>query len=65
MQNQTQRDLGMGQLGLGYTQAQNAYNLGLVLMRAGRPDARQWFEQALERDPAFRPARERLAELPR
>ncbi|MFN7979613.1 MAG: sulfatase-like hydrolase/transferase [Vicinamibacterales bacterium] len=45
--------------------AQYAYNLGLVLMRAGRAEARQWFEQALVRDPAFRPARERLAELPR
>ena len=45
--------------------AQYAYNLGLVLMRAGRAEARQWFEQALVRDPAFRPARERLAELSR
>lgn len=45
--------------------AQYAYNLGLVLMRAGRADARQWFEQALARDPAFGPARQRLAELPR
>ena len=45
--------------------AQYAYNLGLVLMRAGRAEARQWFEQALARDPAFRPARERLAELSR
>jgi arylsulfatase A-like enzyme/tetratricopeptide (TPR) repeat protein len=47
------------------TRAQYAYNLGLVLMRAGRPDARQWFERALALDPAFRPARERLAELSR
>ena len=45
--------------------AQYAYNLGLVLMRGGRAEARQWFEQALKRDPAFRPARQRLAELPR
>lgn len=45
--------------------AQYAYNLGLVLMRAGRAEARQWFEQALVRDPAFRPARQRLAELAR
>jgi len=45
--------------------AQYAYNLGLVLMRGGRAEARQWFEQALERDPAFRPARQRLAELAR
>jgi Tfp pilus assembly protein PilF len=45
--------------------AQYAYNLGLVLMRGGRAEARQWFEQALARDPAFRPARQRLAELPR
>lgn len=45
--------------------AQYAYNLGLVLMRAGHPDARQWFERALTLDASFRPARERLAELAR
>jgi Tfp pilus assembly protein PilF len=45
--------------------ARYAYNLGLVLLRAGRPDARQAFERALALDPAFRPARDRLAELAR
>lgn len=45
--------------------ARFAYNLGLVLMRAGRPEARAAFEQALALDPRFRPARERLGELPR
>ncbi len=44
---------------------QYAYNLGLVLQRAGSREARTWFERALALDPAFRPARERLAELPR
>ncbi len=45
--------------------ARYAYNLGLVLMRAGRADAAQWFERTLALDPAFRPARERLADLRR
>ncbi len=45
--------------------ARYAYNLGLVLQRAGRPEAVQWFERTLALDPAFRPARERLAELGR
>ncbi len=45
--------------------ARYAYNLGLVLMRAGDPGARAQFERALELDPAFRPARERLGELGR
>ncbi|MCC6988347.1 MAG: sulfatase-like hydrolase/transferase, partial [Acidobacteria bacterium] len=42
-----------------------AYNLGLVLQRAGNPEARVWFERTLALDSAFRPARERLAELAR
>jgi len=42
-----------------------AYNLGLVLMRAGDPGARAEFERALSLDPGFRPARERLGELGR
>jgi arylsulfatase A-like enzyme/Tfp pilus assembly protein PilF len=45
--------------------ARYAYNLGLVLMRAGDPAARAQFERALALDPAFRPARDRLAELAR
>jgi Tfp pilus assembly protein PilF len=45
--------------------ARYAYNLGLVLLRAGKPDARAAFERALALDPAFRPARDRLAELAR
>ena len=47
------------------TDARVAYNLGLVLMRAGDPGARAQFERVLALDPAFRPARERLAELGR
>ncbi len=47
------------------TNAQYAYNLGLVLMRAGRPEAAEWFRKALALEPAFRPARDRLAELAR
>ncbi len=45
--------------------ARYAYNLGLVLQRAGKAEAREWFSRTLALDPAFRPARERLAELPR
>jgi len=45
--------------------ARYAYNLGLVLMRAGRPEAREWFERTLAIEPGFRPARDRLAELGR
>ncbi len=45
--------------------ARYAYNLGLVLQRDGRADAREWFTRTLALDPSFRPARERLAELPR
>lgn len=45
--------------------ARYAYNLGLVLMRDQQPEAATWFQKALEIDPAFRPARERLAELRR
>ena len=45
--------------------ARYAYNLGLVLMRAGDPAAAEWFRKALALDPAFRPARDRLAELAR
>ncbi len=45
--------------------ARFAYNLGLVLMRDGQAEAAEWFRTALSLDPAFRPARERLAELTR
>jgi tetratricopeptide (TPR) repeat protein len=45
--------------------AQYAYNVGLVLMRADDPAAGEWFKRALAIDPAFRPARDRLAELGR
>jgi len=45
--------------------AQYAYNLGLVLMRAGQPEAADWFRRALTLDPRFAPARQRLAELGR
>ncbi len=45
--------------------AQYAYNLGLVLMRAGQPEAAEWFRRALTLDPVFAPARQRLAELAR
>lgn len=42
--------------------ARYAYNLGLILLRQGRAsEARPWFEKALALDPAFAPARERLA----
>jgi arylsulfatase A-like enzyme/Tfp pilus assembly protein PilF len=42
--------------------ARYAYNLGLILARQGRaPEARPWFEKALALDPAFAPARDRLA----
>lgn len=45
-------------------QAQYAYNLGLVLRRLERRDeARAMFGRALEINPAFAPARARLAEL--
>jgi arylsulfatase A-like enzyme/Tfp pilus assembly protein PilF len=47
------------------TNARYAYNLGLVLMRAGRPEAREWFERTLAIEPGFRPARDRLAEMGR
>lgn len=39
MQNQTQRDLGFGNLGLGYTQAGNQYNLGLGQLGLGQYNA--------------------------
>lgn len=40
----------------------HAYNLGLILERQGRPaEARPFFERALTLQPAFAPARERLA----
>jgi len=43
-----------------------AYNLGLILQRQGRAaEARPWFEKALALQPAFSPARQRLAELGR
>ncbi|MEZ5292953.1 MAG: sulfatase-like hydrolase/transferase [Vicinamibacterales bacterium] len=45
--------------------ARFAYNLGLVLMRGGRPEAAEWFQRTLAIDPAFRPAKDRLAELGR
>ncbi len=45
--------------------ARYAYNLGLVLQRAGNAEAADWFRRTLTLDPAFRPARERLAELGR
>ena len=45
--------------------AQYAYNLGLVLMRAGNPEAAEWFRRVLSLDPSFRPAQQRLAELAR
>jgi hypothetical protein len=41
MQNQTQRDLGFGNLGLGYTQAQNQYNLGQGNLALGNKQADQ------------------------
>jgi arylsulfatase A-like enzyme/Flp pilus assembly protein TadD len=42
--------------------ARYAYNLGLILLRQGRAsEARPWFEKTLALDPAFAPARERLA----
>ena len=38
-----------------------AYNLGLALERLGRPDeARPFFESALELEPGFEPARQKL-----
>ena len=44
--------------------AQYHYNLGLALARQQKRDeARAAFARALEIDPAFAPARERLAEL--
>ncbi|MBL8137000.1 MAG: sulfatase-like hydrolase/transferase [Acidobacteria bacterium] len=45
--------------------ARYAYNLGLVLQRAGKPEAVEWFQRTLTLDPAFAPARARLAELGR
>ena len=50
-------------ISLGPKNAQYAYNLGLVLMRAGQPEAAEWFRRALSLDPTFAPARQRLAEL--
>lgn len=47
------------------TNARYAYNLGLVLQRSGQPEAAEWFRRTLTLDPAFRPARDRLAELAR
>ncbi len=42
--------------------ARYAYNLGLILQRQGRTaEARPWFEKTLTLDPAFAPARDRLA----
>lgn len=45
--------------------ARYAYNLGLVLQRSGQAEAAEWFRRTLTLDPAFRPARDRLAELAR
>jgi arylsulfatase A-like enzyme/Flp pilus assembly protein TadD len=45
--------------------AQYAYNLGLALQRLGSAESTVWFERALERDPSFAPARERLREAGR
>ena len=46
--------------------ARYAYNLGLVLMRAGQPEARRRGSAARWRSiPQFAPARQRLAELGR
>jgi Flp pilus assembly protein TadD len=43
-----------------------SYNLGLLLLRQGRAEeARGFFESALAANPAFAPARERLAEVGR
>ena len=45
-------------------EAQYAYNLGLVLQRARRAEeAAPFFRRALALDPAFTPARQRLAEI--
>lgn len=46
MQNQTTRDLGFGNLGLGYTQAGNNYNLGLGQLGLGNKQADQNFYTA-------------------
>jgi hypothetical protein len=43
MQNQTQRDLGFGNLELGRTQAQNSYNLGLGNLGLGQMQAQNQF----------------------
>jgi arylsulfatase A-like enzyme/Flp pilus assembly protein TadD len=44
----------------------HAYNLGLALLRQGRPDeARPYFEKTLALAPRFTPARQRLSELER
>lgn len=43
MQNQTQRDLGFGNLDLGKTQAQNQYNLGMGNLGLGQYQADQNF----------------------
>jgi hypothetical protein len=40
------------------------YNLGLALLRLGRPaEARPFFEKTLALEPGFAPARERLGEI--
>jgi len=44
----------------------HAFNLGLILERQGRPaEARPFYAKALELNPAFSPAREKLAALAR
>lgn len=43
MQNQTQRDLGFGNLGLGYTQANNQYGLGLGNLGLGYTQAQNQY----------------------
>lgn len=45
--------------------AQYAYNLGLALQKQQKPEARELFQRTLKLDPAFQPARDRLAELGR
>ena len=46
------------------TDHRNAYNLGLILLRQERPgDARPFFEKALQLEPSFTPASQKLTEL--
>ncbi|MFN8059638.1 MAG: sulfatase-like hydrolase/transferase [Vicinamibacterales bacterium] len=45
--------------------AQYAYNLGLAKWKQRKPDAADAFERALQLDPRFAPARERLREMNR